>query len=58
MRILKKASDRIAKVKRATKLLGRDVKSRLKNQFHKQGHAPIDADVYEDKRFAKLGTYL
>ena len=52
---LKKVSDKIATVKRATKLLGREVKSRLKNQFHKWGHAPFAEDMCQKKIFAELG---
>ena len=55
MCILKKVTNRISKAKRATKLFGKEVKSRLKNKFHKRSHAPIAEDMYKDKRFAELG---
>ena len=49
--MLKKVSDKAARVKRASKLLSREVKSKLKNQFHKRGQTPIAEIMYEDKKF-------
>ena len=55
MKLLSKVSQKVAKVKHATKLFSRDICSRVKNQFFKRGHAPILQEVLNPKKSAQLG---
>jgi len=55
MKLLSKVSQKVAKVKHATKLFSRDIRSRVKNQFSKRGQAPISQEVFNHKKFAQLG---
>ena len=55
MKVLHDLRRKVAKTRQATKLFGRDVKSRLRNQFTKRNIGTFDANVAKNKAFAELG---
>ena len=55
MTVLNDLKRKVIKTRRATKLLGRDIKDRLRNQFTKRNRGTYDADIAQQQKLAELG---
>ena len=55
MKLLNKVQQRVARVHQKTKILGREVKDRLRNQFTKRNKGTFAPEYTLDKKFAQLG---
>ena len=54
MRVLNDFKRKVAKTRQATKLFGRDMKARLRNQFTKRNMGTYDQDIAHQKTLAQL----